>query len=439
MTSAVAPRRPVTRAFAWLAFLGPFFFASYGFATWWTSRREQVGAIVFDWERYIPFVPWSIVPYWTIDVFYGISLFVCTTVRELDAHAKRLLTAQILAVACFLAFPLRFTFARPPADGVYDALFDVLASFDQPFNQAPSLHIALLVILWALYARHTRGVVRLIVHGWALVIGASVLTTWQHHFVDVPTGALLGFVCLWLWPIDAESPLTRMRWTNDPRRRQLARRYAAGALACLLVAIGVRGGALWLLWPALSLALVAFIYAVLGVAGFQKRDGKLSPGAIALLLPYLCGASLNARWWTRGQPQAVRVADDVWLGRLPRRAERGAAKFASIVDMTAELPLAADGLQYANFPALDLVAVDAATLAAAARSIEASRGGGPVLVCCALGFSRSASAVAAWLVATGRANGPDAAIAQLIAARPRVVLGAAHREQLALASSALVR
>jgi hypothetical protein len=85
--------RPWKRAAVWLCLLGPFFFASYGFATWWTARRTHVPAVVFDWERAIPFVPWTIVPYWTIDVFYAISLFVCTSRRELDVHAKRLLTA----------------------------------------------------------------------------------------------------------------------------------------------------------------------------------------------------------------------------------------------------------------------------------------------------------------------------------------------------------
>ena len=432
--------RPWKRATAWLAFLGPFFFASYGFATWWTSRRSDVGAIVFDWERHVPFAPWTIVPYWSIDVFYAISLFVCANVRELDAHARRLLTAQVVAVACFLAFPLRFTFTRPPAEGLYGSLFEILGSFDQPFNQAPSLHIALLVILWALYARHTRGAVRWLVHAWATLIGVSVMSTWQHHFVDVPTGALLGFFCLWLWPIDAPSPMSSMALTSDPRRRQLALRYAIGATSFAVLAIALRGIALWLLWPAVACVLVACNYLVFGPGGFQKRaDGRLAPGATALLLPYLLAASINARWWTRGQAQAVRVVDDVWLGRLPQRGERGTTDFAAIVDMTAELPIDARGLRYVNLPVLDLVAADASTLAAAARAIEDARRSGPVLVCCALGYSRSASAVAAWLVATGRAADAEGAIAQVRAARPRIVLGDAHRAQLAAASTAPVR
>ena len=49
------PARPWKRAGAWLTFLGPFFFASYGFANWVASRRADVAVIVFDWEPHIPF------------------------------------------------------------------------------------------------------------------------------------------------------------------------------------------------------------------------------------------------------------------------------------------------------------------------------------------------------------------------------------------------
>ena len=71
--------RPWGRALAWLAVLGPFFFASYGLANWLASRRVEVGAVVFDWEHSIPFLPWTIVPYWSIDLFYALSLFVCAS------------------------------------------------------------------------------------------------------------------------------------------------------------------------------------------------------------------------------------------------------------------------------------------------------------------------------------------------------------------------
>ena len=62
------------RAALWLAFLAPFFYLTYGFANWLASRRDDVGSIVFAWERTIPFLAWTIVPYWSINLFYGLSL-----------------------------------------------------------------------------------------------------------------------------------------------------------------------------------------------------------------------------------------------------------------------------------------------------------------------------------------------------------------------------
>src|SRR5262249_43803461 len=177
-------RRRWGRALAWLSLLGPFFFLSYGTANWLAAQRAEVGSVVFDWENAIPFLPWTIVPYWSIDAFYGLALLVCTGKAELDTHARRLLTAQIVAVTCFILFPLRFTFERPQATGVAGALFDVLTSFDKPFNQAPSLHIALLVILWPLYARHVPRWALWLLHPWFALLFISVLTTYQHPFID---------------------------------------------------------------------------------------------------------------------------------------------------------------------------------------------------------------------------------------------------------------
>jgi hypothetical protein len=206
-----------------------------------------------------------------------------------------------VAVASFLLLPLRFTFDRPETGGVFGDLFAVLAAFDQPFNQAPSLHVALLVILWVLYARRLHGFWNLLLHAWFALIGVSVLTTWQHHFIDVPTGALLGVFCLWLWPQHGPSPVAAARVTGDPRRLAIAFRYALGAAAAAVMAFAVGGAALWALWITVALALVALDYAWLGTAGFEKRDGRIAPAAAVLLAPYLAGAIVNARAWTQGR------------------------------------------------------------------------------------------------------------------------------------------
>ena len=425
-------KRPWGRAAAWLALLGPFFFASYGAATWLASQRAEVGVIAFAWERHIPLLPWTIIPYWSIDLLYGVSLFVCATAAELDAHARRLLTAQVVAVACFILFPLRFSFPRPALDGVPGALFTLLASFDKPFNQAPSLHIALLVILWVRFARHVPRWAAWLLHAWFAVIGLSVLTTFQHHFIDLPTGALLGFLCVWLWPDEGVGP--RLRLTPDPQRRRLAWRYGLGAGIAAALAVGVGGGALWLFWPAVSLALVALAYAGIGAAAFQKgADGRLSLAAAVLFAPYLLGAWVNTRLWPGDGRRHAPLCDGVSVGRLS-----GAAGFAGVVDLCAELPrpqAKPRAGMYVALPMLDLVTPAPAELRRAAHAIERARRLGPVLVCCALGYSRSAAAAATWLLATGRAADADAAVARVREARPHLVLDAAARSAIAAAGA----
>lgn len=415
--------RPRRRAAAWLALLGPLFFATYGFANWVASRREEVGVVAFDWERSIPFLAWTIVPYWSIDALYAVSLFLCATRVEVDVLGKRLLLAQAICIACFLAFPLRFSFERPETGGAFGWMFDVLMGFDKPFNQAPSLHIALLVILWLVYLRHVAVRWHWLVNGWFALIGASVLTTYQHHFIDIPTGLLAGWLCVWLVPDEGRSALRGAAPSADPQRRRLAIRYAAGAALAAALGLGIGGWALWLLWVAVSLAMVAAIYAFLDAGAFQKgAQGSLSPAVHWLLAPYLAGAWLNSRWWTRHQPLPDAVLPGLLIGRLPTRAERDAQGIRAVVDLSAELPCMAAGVRYASVPQLDLTLPSPGQLERAARAIESAMGNGPVLVCCALGFSRSAAAVAAWLLASGRASAAADAVEQVRRVRPAIVL-----------------
>jgi len=421
-TAVPFSERPWRRALAWLLFLAPFFYISYGAANWLASLREGVPSIVFDWERAIPFLGWTIIPYWSINAFYGLSLFVCATRDELDTHGRRLLTAQVVAVLCFILFPLRFTFTQPETDGLSGFLFAALTSFDQPFNQAPSLHIALLVILWVLYTRHLPRWALWLLHPWFALVGVSVLTTYQHHFIDIPTGALLGLFCLWLWPDRGPSPISVFALTRDPRRRTLAIRYAAGALLFAAAALLAGRTGWWLFWPAVVLAFVAANYACFGAAGFQKgMDGRISLAVRILLAPYQAAAWINSRIWTRNEAALAVVGDGVAIGRMPSR--RDSAAFASIVDLSAEMPAPHGHGGWHAHPTLDLVAPPPSTLREAAATIERTRANGSVLVCCALGYSRSASAVAAWLLITGRAASIQDAVERVRRVRPRIVLG----------------
>lgn len=413
------------RAALWLAFLAPFFYLTYGGANWLASQRAHVPNIAFAWESAIPFLGWTIIPYWSINLFYGLCLFINTTPRDVDRLARRYLTIQLIAVACFIAFPLEAIFVRPATSGLPGFMFAVLGGFDKPFNQAPSLHIALLVVIWD----HLRGRlprrIRLLWHFWCFLIGASVLTTWQHHVMDIPTGVLLGLFAAWLFPRDAGSPLANFTMSDDPKSRRLGIYYLCGALAFLGLAAlftPLSAAALLLLWPAVALAIVAVGYFGAGPQIFLKRaDGRAALTSRWLLAPYRLGALINVWLWTRKMPSSVAIADGVHLGRFPRRRE--ADRFATVIDLTGEFQRpSGTSTRWCSFPTLDLTGLDKIQTLAAANLIEAARHQGPVLVCCALGFQRSAGVIVRWLLISRRCETPAEALRLIERAGRRVHL-----------------
>jgi len=88
----------------------------------------------------------------------------------------------------------------------------------------------------------------------------------------------------------------------------------------------------------------------------------------------------------------------------------------SVVDVCAELPFRGQARRYRSVPMPDLATPSPEALHRAADAIAHARRHGEVLVCCALGYSRSAAAVATWLRRSGHADSADAAIALVAAA-----------------------
>ena len=205
---------------------------------------------------------------------------------------------------------------------------------------------------------------------------------------------------------------------------KLAAFYALGAVLLLALAITLGGWGLWLCYPAASLALVAANYLWRGASGFHKRaDGSMPLADRLLFAPYQLGAFLNSRWWTRARPTPTEIVPGLFLGRIPSRFDRTPASYGTIIDLCAEMPAARRREPVRAFPLLDLVAPETTLLADAAKSIEAARGNGTVLVCCALGYSRSAAVVATWLLQVGRAKTVEEAVGIMRAAGSRIVLG----------------
>jgi membrane-associated phospholipid phosphatase len=201
------PSRPgVKSAFVWAIGLSTYFFGVYFLCNWIVSKRASVPSLYFGWELRLPFVPAMIVPYLSEDLFFFFAPFLCMTHAELRRHGLRLIMAVNVAAVIFLLWPLRIGFSRTPVAGFDGLLFSLLNALDRPYNLAPSLHLALLVLLWAVYRRHVRGLLRRGVQLWFVLVGISTVLTRQHHLIDVLTGLALGAVCLYLVPDGQVSP-----------------------------------------------------------------------------------------------------------------------------------------------------------------------------------------------------------------------------------------
>ena len=420
-----------------LALVGALFYTSYGLSNHYAASLAYVPEVAFAWERNIPFWEWTILPYWSLNLMYAAAFFLCRNAREQNRYVARLVSAQIVATTCFMLFPLHFGWPRPPTDGLWGVMFDSLVAFDLPYNQSPSLHIALSIIVGAFYwTRFPK--IRLPIFLWQSLIALSVLTTYQHHFIDVPTGALLGWLVLWAIPQHGVSPFRRpfdtqgrlktseasFREAKTPpetrsREIKIAMLYLAGAVLSALPSLF--GGAwLWMLWVSVSLLMVAFAYLTGNAAVFQKQaDGRLSAAATILLLPYLVGVRLNMAYWLRGKAKTAQVRDDVWIGSISGISD----DLPAILDVCAEYPRPRYRGAYRALPLLDMVAPSENDLMQAASLLETlRRQHGKVLICCALGYGRSAAVVLTWLLVYGGCRDLAQATAELKQARPQMVL-----------------
>ena len=361
--------KPFLSQLAALVVVAAIFYASYGATNALASARANVPEIYFAWERAVPFWAWSIVPYWSLNLLYALGFFLCRDGRELARYVTQLLAAQLIATLFFIIFPLQMSWEKPAVSGLSGFLFSSLAAFDLPFNQAPSLHIILCVVVGAFYLRKARAVwLKAALVAWFALIGLSVLTTYQHHFIDIPTGLAAGCLVLLIRPLDG-APLS-FAIAREAARYKWAALYLGLAFMTLFAAIlGAKiWGAwmLWLSWASLSFALVACGYAFLGAGVFAKNEqGRHAAAAKALLFPYLCVARLNAFFWLRGR----RLSDEI-LPRLYLGSVKEAGKFDAVLDCAAEFERPGGAQIYASLPMLDMITPGADELKRGADELE---------------------------------------------------------------------
>lgn len=384
--------------FVWTLFMGALFFILYGAANQYAHMTAPHSSFYGEWERQIPFVSSFIIPYMSSDVMFCIAFLLPQTRLELRTLSLRVLFIVVSSVLIFVFFPLQCAFTKPQTDS-YRFLFNLLLA-DLPYNQLPSLHISFAVVLWASMREHF--VNRLVKYGvalWLWLIALSTLFVYQHHFIDLPTGFLMGLCAIGLIPSQKSNPLLNRFMT--PRSLKVGLYYLSGALVFLVGAFYTHS--LFLLWIFVSLLLVSLAYAF----GFNEliagKNAQASWWQWALFAPYFIGTHLSWRWYKRTLPLFAQVQERVYVGRHPDTKEYARLKEVGvqhIVNLALEHQCHQRFISQTRFAFLDLTIPSTEVLHEVVLLIEKYKEEG-VYVHCALGLSRSILAIGAWLMYQG--------------------------------------
>ena len=255
----------------------------YNVNAWYASTLDYVPSFIFSFEQYIPFIPWTVIPYMTSGIFFVIVFFLCETRQELQTLTKRVVFVSVAAGLFFLLFPLKFSFIKPEtSSALFNFFFQFIEKVDSPFNEAPSLHIAFAFIFWSVFRNFTAPW-RQVSAVWLVLLGLATLTTYQHHLLDVVTGAILGQLSFIVFPAEKNN--------FKLRNFYLANCYFLGGWLVILLSLVVfefyHASGLILLWPALVLFLVGYHYQKNSIYFLKNNQGTISWYKKIVYFPYI--------------------------------------------------------------------------------------------------------------------------------------------------------
>ncbi len=195
-------------------------FGLFGIAFPYFSSNQFVaanGVTVWDPEtsidRLIPVIPWMIVPYIALFLYYPVTLL-CTpkddhSRLELIGGVQMLSVATLACTVIFLIFPAEIDMrdqipdAVLEGDGLFSTLFSYMHAMDEPWNAWPSLHIAHSYFLTRSISRwmrirssESKMVKAFISLVWVefFLLSISIMTTKQHYVWDLFTGIIVGVI-----------------------------------------------------------------------------------------------------------------------------------------------------------------------------------------------------------------------------------------------------
>lgn len=166
----------------------------YGGANYLASQRSDRVKLFLPLELHIPFVPQFILIYLSVFALFPLPLLYISKAR-VPALAKAFVFTLLIAGLFFVVLPADLAHERRVDIDFMPSLFRLLYFSALPHNLMPSLHIAFTVLFLSVCIELEKQlVIRLIFVGWGILLCVSVLLMRQHQLIDIPTGALLGWV-----------------------------------------------------------------------------------------------------------------------------------------------------------------------------------------------------------------------------------------------------
>jgi len=384
--------------YVWLLFMGIVFFLLYGSSNQVAGLTQPHPSFYMAWESNIPFIEVFIIPYMSSDLMFVIAFLLAYTRLELRVLAARVLFIITASTLIFVLFPLQFAFSKPEIE-TFHFLFGALEA-DLPFNQLPSLHISFAVVLYmSMKDKIKNTFIRYFTLSWFLLICASTLFVYQHHFIDLPTGFIMGVLAVSIIKKDENSFFVSQFMT--PRSLKMGLYFLLGAVVFILATFNSSGFVMWFfLWLFVSMFSVSVIYAF-GLNSFLAgKDSKASFLQWLFFAPYFLGSYLSWRYYKRKISLMSHVKDNVYLGRYPTTAEYTFLKTQGIqkcINLATEQQCHSSSIQEKRFNFLDQTIQSPQDLHLAVLQIEKDKKDG-VYVHCALGLSRSVLLISAWLM-----------------------------------------
>ena len=217
----------------WLLYLFSLFSILYGSVNQYISLGSPPSSFVFEWEQHIPFIEEFIIPYISLYPMVILTFLLPQTHLELRVLLLRSFVIIFFSIAIFLLFPLQFAFTKPQTDS-FSWFITAIEMVDYPYNQAPSLHVSFSVMLWfSLADRVSSWFIKLLLALWFATIATSTLFVYQHHFIDVISGALVGFLSSYF--INSSSNIGFLKGLTKAKDLKIALVYLLGSLFAIVL------------------------------------------------------------------------------------------------------------------------------------------------------------------------------------------------------------